>query len=58
MDWSQAVTLARTLMNEHGLSHVPFVESNAKRQFGVTTHKVTCSGLTFLSDTKFTRGTL
>ena len=41
MDWSQAVTLARTLMDEHGLSHVPFVESNAKRQFGVTTHRVT-----------------
>ncbi len=41
MDWSQAVTLARTLMDEHGLSHVPFVESNAKRQFGVTKHRVT-----------------
>lgn len=42
MDWSQAVTLARTLMDEHGLSHVPFEATNAKRQFGVTTHRVTC----------------
>ena len=41
MDWSQAVTLARTLMNEHGLGHVPFEATNAKRQFGVTTHRVT-----------------
>jgi predicted SprT family Zn-dependent metalloprotease len=41
MDWKQAQTIARDLMDAHGLSHVPFVESNAKRQFGVTTYRVT-----------------
>jgi predicted SprT family Zn-dependent metalloprotease len=39
MDWSQAVTLARTLMNEHGLSHVPFVATKGLRTFGVCNYR-------------------
>lgn len=40
MDWNEATLLARTLMNEHGLGHVPLEQSNAKRQAGATTFAV------------------
>ncbi|PWT76221.1 MAG: hypothetical protein C5B59_07055 [Bacteroidetes bacterium] len=36
MDWFDAVVLARTLMNENGLAHVPFGASKARRVAGTT----------------------
>jgi SprT protein len=36
MDWNDAALLARTLMNEHGLGHVPFKGNNRRKAFGVT----------------------
>ena len=36
MDWNDAVSLARTLMNEHGLGHIPFEAHRSKRYFGTT----------------------
>ena len=36
MDWNDAATLARTLMNEHGLELVPFQFNNRKRSAGTT----------------------
>jgi hypothetical protein len=36
MDWNSAVSLARTLMNEHGLGHIPFKAHRSKRCFGTT----------------------
>jgi hypothetical protein len=36
MDWNDAVSLARTLMNEHGLGHIPFKAHHSKRSFGTT----------------------
>ena len=44
MDWKQAQTIARDLMDAHGLTHVPLECDNARRRFGFTTHKVTCIG--------------
>lgn len=36
MDITEAATLARTLMNQHGLGHVPFRFNRAKRALGTT----------------------
>jgi predicted SprT family Zn-dependent metalloprotease len=36
MDWDNALSLARTLMNEHGLGHVPLGAHSSKRYFGTT----------------------
>lgn len=40
MDRTEAQTLARTLMDQHGLHHVPFVWTRAKRTLGVTKFRV------------------
>jgi predicted SprT family Zn-dependent metalloprotease len=40
MDRNEAATLARTLMDQHNLHHVPFVWTRAKRTLGVTKFQV------------------
>lgn len=51
MNKSDAQTLARSLMDQHGLSHVPFKFDNGKRRIGVTkfmTNRVTGTSAVFL----------
>ena len=40
MDWSEAVSLARSLMIQHGVGHLPLLQSRARTVAGATTFAV------------------